>query len=535
MCEYLLRNRLLSAGLLALLVLASGLISAYKTEYANGWDGYYYLVQIRSFTETGVMHSPEYSPVYIPMLALRYLTGSCITAGKVSAVLIKLMFVLSVFYLSLSLLRSAHREKREISFIAALLTAAVSSASPSLNYFFLQFPKNLMGFSFFFLFVACVLSTAGGIKQRGRGVYGGTAGSVLFFLAAFFTHRFTAVLSLLFLVLFLASYSRKLLVRMSSRGKTPWIAIWVIIFIVFVLILSNTLPLALSTHDMERITGDLAAVPVFVPAAFMEVFGVHRLNPEWIIEIFIASVLPAATLLLLPWVKRFSFLRLGRGYYILCLIGLIGLFPFLEFSLTGLSYRLFFGTLLMLPLIGLPYLLLAAEKWLVPCLRSGKPIRKGLPVLVLLSVAALSFYTGRSYRPEIHDPPYALYEEIAENAMSALDEEEFDLIIAHRSLAEFITFRYRVDVLPWAPEEHFQRDRVWRITAGILGDEVSYYLSPDIAETRFVRLGGDYGLLREDHWETFVEKVSDDPVMMEAVEVWRNPLAVRPAFLVGNR
>ncbi len=119
--------------------------------------------------------------------------------------------------------------------------------------------------------------------------------------------------------------------------------------------------------------------------------------------------------------------------------------------------------------------------------------------------------------------------------MSALDEEEFDLIIAHRSLAEFITFRYRVDALPWAPEEHFQRDRVWRITAGILGDEVSYYLSPDIAETRFVRLGGDYGLLREDHWETFVEKVSDDPVMMEAVEVWRNPLAVRPAFLVGNR
>ncbi len=106
-----------------------------------------------------------------------------------------------------------------------------------------------------------------------------------------------------------------------------------------------------STHDMERITGDLSPFPVFVPPAFMEVFGVHRLNPEWLIEIFIASVLPAATLLLLPWVKD-SVSAPGQGLLYTCLIGLIGLFPFLEFSLTGLSYRLFFGTLLMLPLIG---------------------------------------------------------------------------------------------------------------------------------------------------------------------------------------
>ena len=529
------RKRVCFGSLLALSVLASGLISAYGTEYANGWDGYYYLVQIRSFTETGVMHSPEYSLVYVPMLIVHYITGDSMAASKISAVIIKLMFVLSVFFLSLTILRSAHQEKREGAFFTALLIAAVSSASPSLNYFFLQFPKNLMGFSFFFFFAACVLGVKGRLQQGGRGVHYGIAGSLLLFLAAFFTHRFTAVLSLLFLVLFLASYSRDLIVRLSSGGKALWITLSAIIFLVIVLLVSNTVPLAPSFRDMERITGDLAPVPVFVPAAFIEIFGIHRLNTEWIIEIVTAAVLPMVTLLLLPWGKRFSFLVLGRGYRILVLISLIGLFPFLEFSLTGLSYRLFFGTLLMLPIIGIPYLQLAAEKWLIPSFSSGKPARKGLPVFVLLSVTALSFYTGRSYRPEIHDPPYALYEEIAENARIALDGVEFDLVIAHRALAEFITYTYQVDALPWAPEEYFKRDRVWRITAGILRDEVSYYLSPETADHFFVRLGGDYGLLREDQWETFVERVSDDPVMMEAVETWRNPLEVRPEFLVGNR
>ena len=186
----------------------------------------------------------------------------------------------------------------------------------------------------------------------------------------------------------------------------------------------------------------------------------------------------------------------------------------------------------MLPILYLPYIWFVTEK-----IDSSSSIsfRKSSSVILFLSILVLSFFTGRSYKPEVHDPPYELYEEVSQNAMIALEEADVDLIIAHRSLAEFITYTYQLDALPWAPEEHFERERVWRITAGIIPAEFSYYLSTDISGEYFVRLKGDYGLIREDYWEDFVENTSNEPAMVEAINTWRNPMNLRPQFLLGNR
>ncbi len=523
-------------------VIGSGLASVYQTGYVNGWDGYYYLVQVQSLNNTGVMHSPEYSLVYLPLMALHTITGDYVTSYKISAVLFKLLFVLSVFTLSFSLLRSVRDISKRVAFFTALFTATLSAMSPSLNYFFTQFPKNLLGFALFFFFMASVFSTGrrwrGGVKSGG--LYVRTIGVILLFLAAFFTHRFSAVLSLCFLVLYFAPPVKHLLKHLwSSVGRKqariliPVVMI-LLLLLVTLLIISNRLPLAPSVQDLERITGDLSLSPIFVPVSFVQSFGLFRISPAWIVEIFLAAVLPLLTCFLLLFRKRFSFLHMGGGYYILLIFSLTGLFPFFRFSLTGLSYRLFFGSLLMFPLACLPYIRLAVGKILGLRLDRGLLSRRVIPVLIFLALLALSLYTGRSYSPELHDPPYEYYEEIAGEAVEALSGVDWELIIAHGALAEIITYKFEVDALPWAPEEYFQRDRVWRITAGILRDEVSYYLSPEIADRYFIRLSGDYGLLREDQWEAFMESIADDPVMMEAVDTWRNPLQQRPMYLVKD-
>ena len=36
-------------------------LSFTQTEYANGWDSYFYLVQLKSFIEQGYMHSEEWT------------------------------------------------------------------------------------------------------------------------------------------------------------------------------------------------------------------------------------------------------------------------------------------------------------------------------------------------------------------------------------------------------------------------------------------------------------------------------------------
>ena len=514
-------------------VIVSGFLAVFQTEYANGWDGYYYLIQVQSLSNTGAMHSPEYSPVYLPIIALHAVTGNYITSFKISVVLIKVLFVLSVFTLSLSLLRSTSGTDRRTAFYTALIAGALSAMSPSLNYFFAQFPKNLLGFAFFFFAISSVYSTSRSWKRRqsspsshqaipNRSLIVRILGVLLLFIATYFTHRFTAVLSLCFLVLYFA-----------TAGKRLFLILFVSLLVL--LTLSSILSVAFSFYDLEVITSNFSPIPIFVPASFIQNFGAFKLTSAWIAEICLAGALPLITGILLLCRNRFNFLRLGREYYILIMIGLTGLFPFFRFSLTGLSYRLFFATLLILPLICIPYIRMCVRK-IINFRHSGSESgREAILVLFFLVLVASSLYTGRSYNPEVHDPPYAFYDELAGEAAQALSGRNCELIIAHKALAEMITFRYEIDALPWSPEEYFQRDRVWRITAGILRDEISYYLSPETADNYYIGLSGDYGLLREDHWEAFLDSIANDPVMLEAVHTWRNPLEQRPAYMRKDR
>ncbi len=510
------------------IVIGSGLAALNRTEYANGWDGYYYLIQVQSLNNTGTMHSPEYSPVYLPLIAFHAITGNYITSYKMSAVLIKTLFVLSVFTLAFSLLRSRPDADKRTVFFTALIAGALSAMSPSLNYFFTQFPKNLLGFALLFFAIASVYSTGQIWKERQsplshrsmskRGLIVRILGLLLLFLAVFFTHRFAAVLSLGFLVLYFAPVRKRLLIMLF-------------VCLLALVALSNILSLPLSFYDLEIITSNFSLTPIFVPVSFVQHFGTAKLSSAWIAEIFLASALPLITgILLLGW-KKLSFLRLGREYYILIIIGLTGLFPFFRFSLTGLSYRLFYGTLLIFPLLCIPYLSFGVQKILR--FRSDRESsgQEAIPVLFFAALLALSLYTGKSYNPELHDPPYAFYEELAAETITSLADVDCELIIAHKALAEMITYTFEVDALPWAPEEYFLRERVWRITAGILQDEVAMYLSPELAELYYMPLSRDYALMREDYWEVFMDSISSDPVMSEAVRTWRNPLEQRPAYM----
>jgi len=558
---------LASIALLMIMVgvlIGSGLQALSRTEYANGWDGYYYLVQVQSLHNTGSMHSPEYSLVYLPLIALHAITGNYITSYKLNAVLIESIFVLSVFTLGFSLLKSKSNVDTRTAFFAALIAGALSAMSPSLNYFFTQFPKNLLGFALLFFAMASVYSTSRIWKGREpasanqdiarntrlsiKGLSTRILGAILLFLATFFTHRFTAVLSLCFLVLYFAPSAKSLLqylwTRKPGSASTSWSQIHkrkllrlLILLMPFIALfaLSHRLPLALSIYDLEIITGNFSLRPIFVPVSFIQNFGAFRLSAAWIVEVFLAGALPLITGALLLRKHKFSFLHLGREYYILILIGLTGLFPFFRFSLTGLSYRLFYGTLLIFPLICIPYICFGVQRIL-----RFRPEERTLgqeAILVLLFVALLasSLYTGKSYNPELHDPPYAFYEKLAEESIASLADVDYELIIAHKALAQMITYTFEVDALPWAPEEYFPRAGVWRITAGILQDEVAMYLSPELAVEYFIPLSRDYALMREDHWEAFMRSIANEPVMLEAVCTWRNPLEQRPAYMMKGK
>ncbi len=85
--------------LLAGLAIASALLRFWafsQTPYANGWDSYFYLVQLKSLEETGRMHSPEASLIY-PYLRLFYwMTGDYVLGMKVGTAILAGIFTASV-------------------------------------------------------------------------------------------------------------------------------------------------------------------------------------------------------------------------------------------------------------------------------------------------------------------------------------------------------------------------------------------------------------------------------------------------------
>ncbi len=67
------------------------LASLNQTPFANGWDSYFYLIQLQSLAEKGQMHSEEWTILY-PLLCLLNLIFDYVMATKVLSSLLAACF-----------------------------------------------------------------------------------------------------------------------------------------------------------------------------------------------------------------------------------------------------------------------------------------------------------------------------------------------------------------------------------------------------------------------------------------------------------
>ena len=109
-----------------------------------------------------------------------------------------------------------------------------------------------------------------------------------------------------------------------------------------------------------------------------------------------------------------------------------------------------------------------------------------------------------------------------------------ELIIGHNGLAEVITFKTGIDVLPWIPEYEIAGDQLYRIACGVEAFEIEALLGRPL-KTPGKRLKLDYLLLLESDWQEFVTQVrtqGTDEELLERIDQWKNPAQVRPAYLL---
>jgi hypothetical protein len=451
-------------------------IALAQTPYANGWDGYYYVMQAHSWLTYGNLQSPDYSIIYPYFILLSKLIGDYELAYKVGAALISGGLLISSFSLVYALSGKIH---------AAILTISFLLFSPTITFFISQFPKNALAVIVLNLLIISIYK-----KNHLSGI--------TLFALSLLTHRMIAGLSIIIILLAVINTINK-----------KWIMGALVIIFTF-----SLLPGILHISDFTRFYGQFNWTPQLSTFSFYKLFE-NGISFWWAIELILLSLMIIH--LTYAYIKTRDFKSRNPIYSkILPVISLIAIFPFFTMAFGSMGYRFFMLT----PLIVSVYFVSKIQ-----------PNRTYSLIIALLFVVSSAF-SFTSYNPYLHDPPNKLYDLIINRLNENYNSNEYPLVIAHKSLAELIIYRTDFDALNWSPPKTANPDSVLRIIHNIEYYHFSKYLFKK--EVGFVKkLTMHYYAVPESSWKKFLKlvKEKEDYKLMELIKSGNNPLEQRPQYL----
>ncbi len=162
-------------------------------------------------------------------------------------------------------------------------------------------------------------------------------------------------------------------------------------------------------------------------------------------------------------------------------------------------------------------------------------VKKAIFIIIsgglILTIFAPNIYYHFVY-PNKFNSEYLIYHQVT----AAIEDKEIPMLIAHQGLNYFYKYQTMKESFPYEPEDHWPKDKIWRVVFGIRDSEWGYYLpEKHLWDSGFLLdLPGDYSLIREDVWNQFrngVEQESQDPDLHYRVfNSWYNPNQKRPEF-----
>lgn len=473
------KRAIVLAVLVFILSFSIRFLSLHQTPYANGWDGYFYINQIQALFEEGRMDVPDRSLIYPLLAGTEVLIHDYILSFKITVALLAALFSTIVVLLAL---------RWSDEFSIGVVIGSFTLFSPQLTYFASQYPKNLLGLIFFVLMVYSADSKFKWLP-------------FLFFMLNLFGHRVTVILSAFYLTLhfFQVAFNRRTIA----------------IALVALLILAGAgfiLPGLLNIRDLERLNDIFSAKPQFGPWSLVSSFGIDKFSILWLCEIVLCCVVFAWSIIAM--IKNIKRKELDPRLLNTVIVLSVLIFPFLNWSDSGLALRLTLIFFLVCPLV------------LIFILKDLALPRVNWAFVILFAIGSLFSY--KSYEPEKHDPPYALYEQICSRIVNVASSN-CELIIAHKSLAEAVVFYTGIDAMSWRPEYFISNESLWRVATDVKDIHLRRYLKED--DGQYVhRVSANYVFIREDVWQRFLTAV-DDPDILNAISTWRNPDDFRPSYL----
>ncbi len=442
----------------------------FSVNYANGWDGTFYEMQLTHWLSHGVLHSKNYSLIYWLMKVLVCVV-SPLYAYKLVATITAVLFP----YLCYVYYRRKTRDKWLLLAITLFLVA-----SPTLLFMSHQFTKNVMGLC---VVVLCFL-----IPEKWYWKL-----TVLFL--GLLTHRFAFV----FLALL---YTFEMLRFLLDSKLLNYMCFVFFVSTIFVLLLI-AIPLKglFTWRDYQRIIQELNLGSYWVPFQFIKGFAPETYQWHWIIDLLLFHVL-----LILSVMNR-SYFKSIKSLFVLIIVLLI---PIWGFSIGSLGYRLWLNAFALSFLLFPVIFSFSKLKWVLLSLS-----------LVLLPVGVTS------YNPKVFDPPvneYVVIVEVLKERTTHFSKSP-DIIIAHKGLKEQLLLATPYKAASWIPEKI--TDRTLRIVSGIEDSDIIKYQNDKQKE--WVKLYKGYYLTYENNWNLLRKILLK--IKPDIVTSWKNPSSLKPSFL----
>ncbi len=383
-----------------------------ETLFANGWDSYFYLDQVKHWFENGALHTKRYSLYYPYLILIQFFTNDYILTYKIGVA-----FCIAILTFISGMLPYIIWKNKVLGF--ALAVYVISSLH--ITYFGANFAKNFLGITLLFILIYVIALKKSYHSQ------------LLLLLLGLFIHKLTAVLGVL---IFTGNLLFGLKLKISRTILITSGTLFTVIVSLFYFI------------NKERQSNFISLKPqMHIYEFYKEMGTLSQIHHIEFIMLFVCSII----LLVYSFVSKSK----KSSLFYIALFLVIGInFPFMKWDLMGYSYRLF---------ILFPFLFVV--------LISSVEVSKRVSFVFVIFSTVLFLFKG--YNPKIQDPPYAQYQQMV--SVIKKNNIKSDLIIVHKPLAEFLSFNLNTDVMPWLPEYEVNEEKCWRIVYGMSDKQMDYY------------------------------------------------------------
>jgi hypothetical protein len=468
--------------------------------YLPGADAYYYALQARSLLDTGHLKVPDGDLVH-------YLVAAAADCGLSIELAFKIVLTAIYAAYSLGLLLLLLRLKEKVQPLAALLWVLSCGV---IAFHVIEFPKLSLGLAMVPFWLWLILIPRSIPRASTRRLLSLT----LLLIAACFIHPVMAALAVIFSCAVIFEYASG-----SEALRVPQ-------KILLAAFTGSAFFAAILAVRLFALGPRLASLLRPGPPAILGLAGSPDIPFEMKLVIFGFWILLGLCLLIYLGNKSFK-----KQFVILSLASLVlPLWPDHVAGFQDLGARL----AAMFIFLALPLVVILANEFARHKLFVRLRPRWLQRTAVVLTTIALAILPLRldGYHDALITDDYAQYEKV----VSALSRREIPILIAHRGLDFFYSYRLRRDAFHFDPEADWNRLEIWRVAARITPDEVAYYSPPSCpwGESGQSIPGTDFLLIREDCWEQMRAAIKDSDNPDLYIEVWRdpeNPSQPRPEFL----